>query len=145
MVTGLNVSIIDCNFSGNYGSSCGAIWDIGTIYVSNTSFENNTSTGDGGAICAMTDSNYTLRIENSTFEGNYTNGHGGAVFSEMSNTFISDSVFTNNTAGKSAGAVTTATGANSTKQVTIDGKFTGNKANAGDAGALRVYNFNGLP
>jgi len=146
MVTGLNVSIIDCNFSGNYGSSRGAIWDIwNNLYVSNTSFENNTSTGDGGAICATTDSNYTLRIENSTFEGNYTNGHGGAVFSEMSNTFISDSVFTNNTAGKSAGAVTTATGANSTKQVTIDGcEFTGNKANAGDAGALRVYNFNGV-
>ena len=79
-------------------SDGGAIHNIlGTLTVSNSTFNNNQATDEGGAI-----HNYvgTLTVSNSTFNNNQATKDGGAIYdnSERILTNIASSNFTNNTA-----------------------------------------------
>ena len=83
----------------------GAIQSNGSLSVNNTVFTNNYASRDGGAIAGHGS------ISNSTFIGNSAFYYGGAFIDggtggiQHSDTNISDSVFSNNTAGIGGGAI----------------------------------------
>ncbi|HRF95654.1 MAG TPA: hypothetical protein PLZ51_10680, partial [Aggregatilineales bacterium] len=109
----------------------GAIYNNGTLTISNSTFIGNSADDIGGAIW----SNGTLTISDSTFTDNSASRNGGAIFNGGTLT-ISDSTFMDNSASRNGGAIynirATLTIINST--------FTDNLA-TGDGGAIN--NFDG--
>ena len=117
--------------------------------VSNCRILNNTSivnTGDcaGGGLYAGGLFTGTLIIEDSYFEGNSAfpwddseNGQGGAVyFKGTGSVTISGNSFINNTASQTSGAVLIQDTAGAVRF--SDNTYTGNFANAGQAGAVKI-------
>ncbi|MDR1529848.1 MAG: hypothetical protein LBS40_05560, partial [Burkholderiales bacterium] len=108
----------------------GAIYTVGTVNVSNSTFEGNqTSFGNGGAIRAG-----TVNVSGSTFKNNHAGGGGGAIYAyNIAN--VSNSTFENNQALYFGGAIFTinANISNST--------FIGNQAvnSSGSGGAINAY------
>ncbi|MDR1529241.1 MAG: hypothetical protein LBS40_02365, partial [Burkholderiales bacterium] len=104
----------------------GAIYTVGTVNVSNSTFEGNqTSFGNGGAIRAG-----FVNVSGSTFKNNHAGGNGGAIYAYSTTANVSNSTFENNQASYNGGAIFTinANISNST--------FEGNQANNGDGGAI---------
>lgn len=125
---GGNATLTGVIADGNraYGDG-GAFRSIGDMTVSDAQFGNNVSTASnvGGALVAS-----DIIVSNATFFDNNA-GNGGAFFADSAQ--VSDSVFENNSATQSGGAVYTygvATIDNST--------FNGNAAM--NAGAVNAYN-----
>ena len=88
-----DVFVIDSSFSQN---TQGAIWAYGSVTVSNSTFINNTSSGNGGAIRAGSDPGESVHITNSTFQGNSAVGEGGAIYASAGEVYFS--TFVNNVA-----------------------------------------------
>ena len=87
------------SFTNNSAVMGGAIYNIGTMNVSDTTFEGNNASYVGGAMFLAADSDTT--ISNALFKENKsTTGWGGAIYtsSNMKNLVISDSEFLNNEA-----------------------------------------------
>ncbi len=82
----------------------GAIANRGSLTVTNSHFERNTTLSDGGAIDANSGA---VVISNSTFENNSAGDHGGAIDLDRGTLDISDSTFLQNTAAEDAGAINT--------------------------------------
>ena len=139
-VFGIDLVVKNSTFTGNVGEGYGTIW----VGFCDLTVEDSTFTGNNsGAITTSYGANCTLTVKGSTFEGNSKKGNGGAIYTEFQNNYVYQSAFRNNSATRNGGAFTTQDGANSTSVIVVEGcEFTGNKAD-GDAGALRVYNFNG--
>jgi predicted outer membrane repeat protein len=81
----------------------GAIWSNGAVYISRSTFRNNTGGSGGGAICTGTFNAPTVQIANSTFYHNVAvdpvNGYGGAIMvNTNAHLSIVDSSFTSNAA-----------------------------------------------
>jgi predicted outer membrane repeat protein len=144
-----NASVVltldSCVFSGNHSNGTytdgGAIFALptGDLTINNSVFSGNSAGDEGGAIW-YDDANGKLTISHSTFVDNTAStGDGGAIEYNPPNTVgtrlfsITDSTFSNNSAGGEGGAVYICC-ANNT--ITISGStFSGNTAGA-DGGGL---------
>ena len=91
---GAAVTISRTTFSGNSGTTGGAIYQDGQLTITNSTFEANTATNEGSAI-NLDSSSARLSIDSSTFSGN----RGGAtIFDEAENMVITNSTISGNTA-----------------------------------------------
>ncbi len=111
----------------------------GDVYVNNSRFIDNFSSGGGGAILIRS-SGSELVVNNSSFFGNRTedsstDGSGGAILSHGPSSAISNSSFVNNQAQFEGGAIDTS----NTGQVKIaNSSFVDNRARSG--GAINTAN-----
>jgi predicted outer membrane repeat protein len=90
--SGLNVTIANLTLTDGTSDNGGAIYNEGTLTVTNDTFNTNTAgnVGSGGAIY----NDFSLTVNKSTFTGNYAQD-GGAISSDDSLT-VANSTFTNN-------------------------------------------------
>jgi len=123
-------NIIIRNGNTTYGG--GGVFNLGTLAVTNSTFENNVSSGGG----AISNGGPSLTVTSTTFSYNEGQGVGGAIDVYAGSIQITNSSFLNNTASSSpgyAGAIYI----QGTTSVTIDkSTFVENDANAGGA----IYN-----
>jgi predicted outer membrane repeat protein len=123
---GFSLEVSNSTFSD--ATMIAAIYVEGNLTVSDSTFENLTSTSSGAAILVPESSSVTS-IENSTFTNNQATGQasGGAVYARGALTII-DSTFDSNVAGDQGGAVYA-------QEVTMisNSTFVGNSAMTGAA------------
>ncbi|MDR1529407.1 MAG: hypothetical protein LBS40_03260 [Burkholderiales bacterium] len=127
-----NVTINNSVFDQNQAEHGGAIYVVGTnVTINNSVFTNNkTNNGSGGAINASLAYFSALNISNSRFDGNRSDADGGGAI-RSDNVNIIDSVFTNNYAYYSGGALDVSNVTRVNNSV-----FTNNRADKGGGGAL---------
>ena len=108
---GISVSLYNITLTNGYGSSGGAISNVGNLMVTNCTFNNNTSYR-GGAISYRyyASGSMTLTITESTFTNNTASDRGGAIYNYNMGygtaiCTITESTFTNNTASDRGGAI----------------------------------------
>jgi len=120
--TGTSTTLKSCTFTGNSSiNNAGAIYNKGTMILTDCLFSNNSTTHNGSAIVT----NKNLNAENCNFTGNIasitTNGsYGGVIFNTNNSAIIGlasfkNCIFANNTAeargaaifGQSGGTTTT--------------------------------------
>eukprot|EP00953_Heterococcus_sp_UTEX-ZZ885_P004357 2860-Heterococcus_DN1.PRE.1 len=101
---GTSLSLNGCTFEGNTASIDGGAMTIGTqqCTIANTSFSYNTAQSSGGAI--RVDSGCNSTLINTTYSHNTATGGLGGAINTLSDTYISGCVFDNNTAA-TGGAV----------------------------------------
>lgn len=88
----------------------GGIRNLGKLTLENAVFVGDTASGGGGAIASY-GVNSTLTISGTTFESNSSNGPlGGGALLNSSLTTITDSMFKNNSASFSGGAIANSSG-----------------------------------
>ncbi len=128
---GYIATLTDCEFSGNSGSSGGAIFlrpntlSTSSITLNNCYLHDNSAGTGGGGVISGPNSGisgnkaFTISINNSTFSTNTTTGNGGAILITDGNTggadviTITNSTFYGNTvtgAAKCGGAIYYSTG-----------------------------------
>jgi hypothetical protein len=111
--------------AGLIRDSGGAVFNEGTLTVSNSTFTNNTASIAG----AIYNEYGTLTVTNSTFTGNSADtGGGGAIENALGTATVSNSTFSGNSAGGSGGGIFN--GGGSTLRVTTS-TFSGNSATNG--------------
>jgi predicted outer membrane repeat protein len=98
------VTVTNSTFSGNYayGSALGyggAIYNVGTATVTNSTFSGNFAY-NGGAIYNAG----TATVANSTFSQNTANSYGGAIYN-IGTVTVTNSTFSGNSAGNQGGAI----------------------------------------
>ncbi|WJW68799.1 hypothetical protein OZ401_004417 [Candidatus Chlorohelix allophototropha] len=101
------LSLTNLNLTNGNGAGTGpggAIYNNGTLTLTNSSLYSNNSTFGGGAIY---NNNGTLSITNSSLYSNTSSGIGGAIYSggSSSTLTITDSTLSNNSANNSGGAI----------------------------------------
>ena len=135
-------SEFDSNSSDGNGGAVGiykntAFTTLGSTTFTTVKFEGNTADENGGAIFAEAEK---LAINKNDFKNNKAGGYGGAIFITRSSELdVKDSVFTENYAAESGGAIASGT---SSKSMTITSTRFINNAADGDGGA--IGNFKGL-
>lgn len=97
----LNVN--SSSFNSNSANNGGAIFNTGSLAVSNSTFTNNTAQRTGGAIANISDTkqkvNANLTVQNSNFYNNQSDMAGGAIYTDSSLT-VKNSNFYNNRTNK---------------------------------------------
>ena len=97
----LNVN--SSSFNSNSANNGGAIFNVGSLAVSNSTFTNNTAQRTGGAIANVSDTkqkvNANLTVQNSNFYNNQSDAAGGAIYTDSSLT-VKNSNFYNNRTNK---------------------------------------------
>ena len=116
----------------------------GILNIIDSSFENNTSSDEGGAIMGLSG---TITITNSVFESNSAATKGGAIYSSSANFTITGSTFYDNaTTGignSDGGAAFNVAGAGSTNSITNCTFYQNTTARANqDYGTIRTDNGN---
>jgi CSLREA domain-containing protein len=96
---GATLTVHEVTFENN-DSDGGAIYNEGTLIITNSTFAQNDVNEDGGAIY----NKGTLTITNSTFAQNHANEDGGAIYNEGTLT-ITNSTFAQNDAYDDGGAI----------------------------------------
>ena len=91
-------------FSNTAQGVGGGVYNRGFLSALDTVFTTNNSEDDGGAI--YTTPTGQTRIENSSIDDNTASDDGGGVFN-LGNLFTLDSIFANNVAGNTGGAIFT--------------------------------------
>jgi hypothetical protein len=127
-------STISSNFSGANGAGFSDENNVGTLFVRNSLFLNNTATGNGGGI---QEGGPSTTIINTEFKGNSSGGTGAGLFANGTTLIVKSSTFADNTASGGGGGIeieTTGTGSAASK--ITDTTITGNRAlnNAGANG-----------
>ena len=127
------------NGSVEYPAAGGGIFSTGTLAVTNTTFVQNESTGNGGAIF---NSGGFLAVDRSAFLRNAAAAEGGAIRNFFGTVAVSDSTFAQNWAALDGGGIASV---NSVSLSTItNSTFSENTANFGggidNEGLLRVTN-----
>lgn len=113
----------------------GAIYNDGTVNITNSILSNNKANDGSGAVGGAINNRNILNITNSIFKANSSDDWGGAIYS--SNALdIKSSIFSENFANQDGGAINNTGG----KLTIEDSSFVNNKAN-GLGGA--IYNNNG--
>ncbi|MBI5965702.1 MAG: hypothetical protein HY863_19670, partial [Chloroflexi bacterium] len=88
------LTIVDSTFSNNSSSGNGsAIYNEGSLTIDASTFSNNSAAGSG----AVWNETGTLNIKNSTFSVNHGNGSGGGVSNHQGTASIINSTFSGNT------------------------------------------------
>ena len=122
----------DITLSNNAGKDGGAINNIGSVNVSNSTFLNNSASDSGGAI----DSFGALVVSNSTFSNNSAVNDGGAITNPAGATSVFSSTFVSNV-GKygddieNGGSVTVEADVFGDSCAQLGGTWTDNGYNAG--------------
>ncbi len=130
-----DLTISGSTFDGNQTQSGqgGAIYDNndtpGTLTLTNTTFNSNMSTNQGGAIYTYAN----LISTGSDFTNNYAGNSGGAVYANGATVTLTNTNFTNDISNGDGGAVYINT--NGLNTVT-NGTFKGNYSSDCDAGAI---------
>jgi predicted outer membrane repeat protein len=129
------VTINACVFSGNEADFGGAIYDQGTMTVSNSAFQGNTATtSNGGAIYNF---NSTLIITNSTFYDNTSLQSGGGAIYNYGTTSVTNGTFSSNSVPYGNGGAISDNGG---IQLTLNNNiFTGNTSGGGGAGIYNAF------
>jgi predicted outer membrane repeat protein len=128
------VSIHNSTFSNNKGSQGGAV-SLSTGIIADSYFNGNVADGNGGAVWLFNTGTFT--ITNSHFTNNTAgsrSGHGGAVYVLGGTSIINNSYFSNNVA-PSVGSNGGAIYAQSEQVTVTNGYFSGNIA-SGHGGAI---------
>ncbi|MEQ1569504.1 MAG: right-handed parallel beta-helix repeat-containing protein [Myxococcota bacterium] len=146
------VSVTDCRFSGGFAGRGGAIAFVNgvdlptTLWVENTTFEDNLASDMGGAVFVQ--GSVEVTITGSTFRGNASEQDGGALADDVPTTgpsavslTLDEVVFEENSADGSGGAVRLRSAAD---LLATDNVFRDNLAAAGGAlwladGVLHAY------
>jgi len=129
--------VTNCVFLENSAISGGAIYSTGgngdfiNLTVSDCSFTGNASTFSGSAVFGR---NGQLSMSNSTFEANTAGGSGTLSYSQEFNVVVTNCVFNGNEGGATGGAMSFASGPNSTSTSEINNcTIFGNNALSGGA------------
>ena len=128
------ISLIDCQFVDNHSTNnyAGAVYAIdGHLVIQGCGFTNNSARVYGGAIYAAGAQDMT--IQNCEFENNaagVVSGHGGAIYNNSLLQTIRNTVFKDNSAFHSGGAIYASAG----DHIITDCEFSGNEANTTVAG-----------
>ncbi len=128
-LSGLTLQNGNADGSPGIGIHGGAILSKENLTITNSTIQNNTTSGSGGGLYSS--SWKTVTINNTTFDNNSANRGGGASISAMpgiTNT-INDTTFTNNTATLTGGALDTYTSGGTT--LISNSTFSDNTAVAG--------------
>lgn len=141
-----NMTLSNSTFSGNSATNHGgAIYNSGTLEISDGTFDNNQAANYGGALYVNNLVNKVLNdgtttVTDSTFDGNQAY-IGGAMFLHNGTVTIKNTMFTNNTADYS-GAIFTASSPNLRVSVE-DSIFENNTAKgAGAVQAMTTFTIN---
>ena len=93
-------TIVNSTFVSNLGGEGGAIYNLGTLDVKNSTFSGNTADGDGGAISSWG----ALTVSNCVFSYNYASvGVGGAIFNGGDSFTVRHSTFVGNVVNGAGG------------------------------------------
>ena len=97
------LNINSSSFNSNSANDGGAIFNVGSLAISNSTFTNNTAQRTGGAIANVSDTkqkvNANLTVQNSNFYNNQSDMAGGAIYTDSSLT-VKNSNFYNNRTNK---------------------------------------------
>ena len=97
------LNINSSSFNSNSANDGGAIFNTGSLAVSNSTFTNNTAQRTGGAIANVSDTeqkvNANLTVQNSNFYNNQSDTAGGAIYTDSTLT-VKNSNFYNNRINK---------------------------------------------
>lgn len=97
------LTINSSSFNSNSANDGGAIFNTGSLAVSNSTFTNNTAQRAGGAIANVSDTeqkvNANLTVQNSNFYNNQSDAAGGAIYTDSTLT-VKNSNFYNNRTNK---------------------------------------------
>ena len=129
-IQGWSINLSGMTITGGSAVFGGGILNDGTLTLTNSTFTNNTASGDGGGIL----NDGTLTLTNSTFTNNTTTDSGSAIYNPGTLT-VTNSTFTNNT--------TTGVGSgiyNSGTLTVTNSTFTNNTASDGGG----IFNFGTL-
>jgi predicted outer membrane repeat protein len=122
------LTVSDCTFSNNSANGStgygGAIYSARTLTVSNCLFSGNTASTDGGAIYENT--TFGTTVTGCTFTSNTAGTGGGAIYSGGT-LAVSGCTFGNNSVYAGGGGILTGLGSNTT---ITGSTFTGNSATA---------------
>ena len=126
----INITLRNGNNTLNpHTDNGGAIWNDGTLSVTNDTFNNNTAYGNGGAIY----NSGTLSATNDTSNNNTSDNYGGAIYNSGTLTETNDT-FNNNTAQSGlGGAIYNFFGCTLTE---TNDTFNNNTATRGGGGAI---------
>lgn len=101
------LTINSSSFNSNSANDGGAIFNTGSLAVSNSTFTNNTAQRTGGAIANVSDTeqkvNANLTVQNSNFYNNQSDMAGGAIYTDSTLT-VKKSDFYNNRTNKTVSA-----------------------------------------
>lgn len=101
------LTINSSSFNSNSANDGGAIFNTGSLAVSNSTFTNNTAQRTGGAIANVSDTeqkvNANLTVQNSNFYNNQSDMAGGAIYTDSTLT-VKKSNFYNNRTNKTVSA-----------------------------------------
>ena len=97
------LSVTNSIFSGNSGDNGGAIYNAGTLTAENINFNTNLAARDGGAI--YNTSAGTLTINSATFSKNTVMGSGGAIFNDAGRVTVANSTFYDQKSAGDGGAI----------------------------------------
>lgn len=101
------LTINSSSFNSNSANDGGAIFNTGSLAVSNSTFTNNTAQRTGGAIANVSDTeqkvNANLTVQNSNFYNNQSDMAGGAIYTDSTLT-VKKSNFYNNHTNKTVSA-----------------------------------------
>lgn len=144
------LTVEETNFNSNKSANGGAIASDGALDITNSTFTQNSASGNGGAIYNIKSTtninsstftsnsavnggavanDSTINISNSKFNDNSASANGGAVYNK-GNLTVTDSEFTNNSAVK-GGAIYSEGGTVNINAQNKNVTFTGNTAEKG--------------
>ena len=112
--TSTTLTISDCIISNNETPNSGATNPAGgglfsssdgTITITNTSFDNNSSRGGGGMVIRGTSNSNIYTIDNCSFSNNSANQDGGAIHVISGDLTIKNTTINGNTAGSDCGGL----------------------------------------
>lgn len=131
----MTLRIIECDFNGNEAPDGGAVQAIGLdVNLIDSDFTDNHATNCGGAVNIVAEN---VNIDNSRFNGNVAEVDGGAVYVNGVNTIVAKSSFVSNHAvpdeDKRDDGLGGAIYVNSTSTTVLSNKFEYNTARNGSA------------
>ena len=161
-----SLTIDGCSFSNNSNGGAinppgGAVYVRGhtlahnTISMNNSSFINNTAAGSGGAVQfnASDDGHIVATIDSCTFSNNFSSREGGAMLAYVRkkpggtdplgtiDLTISNTLFNNNTASNSAGALSLFSENANVNAHFTETDFINNTSNASDGGGAVYHHY----
>lgn len=150
--TGITVSISGVTITGGARkANGGAIYNSGTLIVTDSTFSNNTATTQGGAIfSARLTATATVTVTNSVFSGNSaitsvaSGGWGGAIFGTGTQITVNGCTFINNSANGSTeggGAINNYSSSSYTGVLTVNNSTFFNNTATYLGGAIYSHNY----
>ena len=101
ILPGVNVTISGMTITNGSEGHGGAIFNQGTLDLSEVSISNNDASVQGGAIF----NEGTLNLNNATLDGNFADSRGGGLFNAGGTVDVQNSTFSNNTASSRGGGI----------------------------------------